>query len=517
MGVLSRLIKRRATPDGAVGRFDLRLNIDGECLAGSFDATAWRLFGLSKAPPKGERLFPLLDKRLAHTFGGAVYECVLKKRTMIFQAPRPEEEGFEWLLVVLAPGEGTVRGGKERTLSGTVVDVTILAGSELVQHFTEYVDRYLLTTMERMADPVILCAMREDELPVLHVNNAFTRVFGYLPQEARGRDALHLVFTRSLDSVKALLRRPQTWRREHRWQVFECRGVEKRDFSCHVMMDYHGDREEPELVRFTFLVERSASGGWQGQLGASERQRIETETILNASAALINDFGNLLNVVLDDERLTSGRAADVAETVRASHEKAREAAAMLHEVLAASLSGRIAEADPSYVPVEEATMDLRKSLANMPKLHVLVVDDEPSLRLVVSRALHTVGHEATVVATGTEAVELLGATASGAPKMHADFLIVDQHLDDMPGLTVIEMARSCGIKTPAILVSGYFSDLVKQRASAVWPLVLLEKPFKISEMLFAIRELMQRAAEGNGGESASPAAGAAGDAGAREK
>ncbi len=493
MGILSSVIKWPGADGGRPGGFEVRLGIDGVLVAGAFDAAAQRVLGMEAAPEKGSLLLDCFDRRFAYVFAGAVYECVLKKRSLAVHLPRFVGDGQQWLLVALIPDEGTVSGGTERRIKGTVLDVTNLVGSELVQHFTEYVDRHLMFAIERLPDPVLLCALREDELPITYVNSAFTRIFGFLPQEARGRDALQLVFARSYDALREVIQAPHSQRLENRWHVFECRGVERPDFYCHVKMDYHGEPEFPELVRFTLLVERSSAAGWQGALTMAERQRIEIDTLLNASASLINDFTNLLSVVLGDKSLGVGHGPGFAEEIRASHARAHDAADILRSVLARTLTGRALVPERGVPAARDDAVEMRRVLESAPRMHVLVVDEEPSLREAFAGAIRAVGHDATAVALGQEAVDIMRAGARGPLSLRPHLLIVDYHLDDIPGLNVVEMVRGCGLRTPVLLVSGHFPDNVKQRAASLEPLVLLEKPFKVSELLYALTELARAA------------------------
>ena len=81
------------------------------------------------------------------------------------------------------------------------------------------------------------------------------------------------------------------------------------------------------------------------------------------------------------------------------------------------------------------------------RTHLLVADDDPSLRRVLTVALRRAGHEVTACASGDEAVALLAC-------QRFDAVVTDLHMPGCSGLEVLRSARQARPDLPVIIVSG---------------------------------------------------------------
>ncbi len=131
-------------------------------------------------------------------------------------------------------------------------------------------------------------------------------------------------------------------------------------------------------------------------------------------------------------------------------------------------------------------------------LHVWVVDDDESVRWVLTRALEQAGMTPRAF---ERADALLAALADDSP----DVLVTDIRMPDMSGLALMERLQRERHRFPVIVVTAY-SDLDSAvSAYRGGAFEYLPKPFDIDEAV----ELVQRAAAaGNGGaDSGEPATG----------
>src|SRR5690625_6705677 len=76
---------------------------------------------------------------------------------------------------------------------------------------------------------------------------------------------------------------------------------------------------------------------------------------------------------------------------------------------------------------------------------LLVVDDEPNIRELLSTSLRFAGFEVLVAADGTEAIHL---ATEGEP----DLIVLDVMLPDMDGFTVTRRLRDKGLHTPVLFL-----------------------------------------------------------------
>ena len=81
---------------------------------------------------------------------------------------------------------------------------------------------------------------------------------------------------------------------------------------------------------------------------------------------------------------------------------------------------------------------------------VLIVDDEPTLRLGFSYALQSQGTRVDTAAGGASALELAGGS-------RYDAVFLDLRMPDVDGLRVIEGLRDAGNQVPVVLCSAYIT------------------------------------------------------------
>jgi two-component system KDP operon response regulator KdpE len=117
---------------------------------------------------------------------------------------------------------------------------------------------------------------------------------------------------------------------------------------------------------------------------------------------------------------------------------------------------------------------------------ILVVEDELSMRKFVADALANRGHAVTAVATGEEAVDILGRMPQ------PDLVILDLGLPGIDGLAVLDHLRRVSI-TPVLVLSARGSQSDKVRALDAGADDYLAKPFGLPELLARVKAQLRRA------------------------
>jgi two-component system cell cycle sensor histidine kinase/response regulator CckA len=115
---------------------------------------------------------------------------------------------------------------------------------------------------------------------------------------------------------------------------------------------------------------------------------------------------------------------------------------------------------------------------------ILVVDDEPSMRLLIEVVLRGQGWTVVSANGGESALELLKVTPQAPAVIICDVL--------MPGVDGLELVRRMCARLPnlnVIFISGRLSDV------SWWPTDLREhrflaKPFEKSQLVAAVREAL---------------------------
>ncbi|AFY47165.1 response regulator with CheY-like receiver, AAA-type ATPase, and DNA-binding domains [Nostoc sp. PCC 7524] len=119
---------------------------------------------------------------------------------------------------------------------------------------------------------------------------------------------------------------------------------------------------------------------------------------------------------------------------------------------------------------------------------VLVVDDEPDIRDLVTFILEEYGAEVTAVTSASEALE---AMSESLP----DVLISDIAMPEIDGYMLIRQVRQQpaqqGGNIPAIALTAYAGEVNQQQAIAAGFQMHIPKPIDPDELMEAIASLIQ--------------------------
>jgi DNA-binding response OmpR family regulator len=115
------------------------------------------------------------------------------------------------------------------------------------------------------------------------------------------------------------------------------------------------------------------------------------------------------------------------------------------------------------------------------KPHILVVDDDRPILILMERILREFDFEASTAASGSEALEL---AASRPP----DLALVDINMPEMPGDEVCRRLREQPRSTtlPVIILSG--EPVLPKELERVGAVASIQKPFELPELLALIRQ-----------------------------
>ena len=127
--------------------------------------------------------------------------------------------------------------------------------------------------------------------------------------------------------------------------------------------------------------------------------------------------------------------------------------------------------------------------------HVLVVDDEAPVRLLVQKILESAGYRVTAVSGGTSALK-------AAPADPPDLAIVDLSMPGIDGFSVCSMfKRTKTFKAPVLVISGRLSEKDVQAALRAGADAFIAKPVEREKLLAEVAEWLaegeKRAADGD--------------------
>ena len=116
---------------------------------------------------------------------------------------------------------------------------------------------------------------------------------------------------------------------------------------------------------------------------------------------------------------------------------------------------------------------------------LLVVDDEPNIRELLSTSLRFAGFEVISAANGAEALRL-------AEQQVPDLLVLDVMLPDMDGFTVTRRLRQAGFHIPVVFLTARDDTSDKITGLTVGGDDYVTKPFSLEEVVARIRAVLRR-------------------------
>lgn len=121
----------------------------------------------------------------------------------------------------------------------------------------------------------------------------------------------------------------------------------------------------------------------------------------------------------------------------------------------------------------------------MDKLRVLVVDDEPNIRDLLSASLRFAGHQVATAANGTDAIKMITDTSP-------DIVLLDVMLPDISGFGVTKKIRGMGIETPILFLTARDDTEDKVAGLTVGGDDYVTKPFSLDEIMARVSAIMRR-------------------------
>lgn len=109
---------------------------------------------------------------------------------------------------------------------------------------------------------------------------------------------------------------------------------------------------------------------------------------------------------------------------------------------------------------------------------ILVVDDDPSARLLVTTVLKRAGYAVEAYETA-EACLAAVAGAGGPPQV----LVLDRHLPGMDGIRLFREVRKTAPNVQGILITAFPSKETREAATEAGLLDYVVKPFQVSDLL----------------------------------
>ena len=118
---------------------------------------------------------------------------------------------------------------------------------------------------------------------------------------------------------------------------------------------------------------------------------------------------------------------------------------------------------------------------------ILVIDDDPDMRQVLSDFLQRSGYRVVEAANGQEGI----FAAESEP---IDAVILDKEMPGMSGLDVLSFFRRLRPRLPIIFITAFGGrdDEDESRRRGAW--LYIEKPFRVAAVIEAVQSVLERSA-----------------------
>ncbi len=115
---------------------------------------------------------------------------------------------------------------------------------------------------------------------------------------------------------------------------------------------------------------------------------------------------------------------------------------------------------------------------------ILVIDDEESVRDILSRMLKTKGHKVVVAPNGEEGVERFKAEAF-------DLVFTDLGMPKLSGWDVGKTIKEINPKTPVAMITGWGVELDREKLNESGIDLIISKPFNFEQVVDLVSEAME--------------------------
>lgn len=117
------------------------------------------------------------------------------------------------------------------------------------------------------------------------------------------------------------------------------------------------------------------------------------------------------------------------------------------------------------------------------KNKILVIDDENIVRISCKKILSPEGFEVALASDGYEAIELI-------KKDTYDIIITDLKMPKMDGLEVLEWIKKNSPSSKVIVITGFSTPEIAEKAVATGAAGYLEKPFTPETLLSVVQSVI---------------------------
>jgi CheY-like chemotaxis protein len=113
---------------------------------------------------------------------------------------------------------------------------------------------------------------------------------------------------------------------------------------------------------------------------------------------------------------------------------------------------------------------------------ILVVDDDPGVRMMLNHALTKLGFAPRLADSGQQAIAMV-------QQCPVHLALLDVHMPGMSGVETLLVLRQSNPNLPCIFMTGHLAPFTRQELLAPGNVALLNKPFRLDELRHLIAKV----------------------------
>jgi two-component system response regulator HydG len=134
-------------------------------------------------------------------------------------------------------------------------------------------------------------------------------------------------------------------------------------------------------------------------------------------------------------------------------------------------------------PMINSARDHSRAPRELPRLTVLVVDDESLIRWSLRQALTDRGHDVVTAATGGEALSAIGGQGH-----RFDVIVLDYRLPDRQDLTLLDEIREQSPASAVVMMTAFGDDNMRMGARRRGARAVVDKPFHVKSLVTMVED-----------------------------
>ncbi len=118
--------------------------------------------------------------------------------------------------------------------------------------------------------------------------------------------------------------------------------------------------------------------------------------------------------------------------------------------------------------------------------HILVIDDQESMRSIISQMLKNKGFQVSTANDGEEGLNLFNQNPGSF-----SLVLADVNMPKIDGFEFLKKVKSSHPQTPVILLTGVNEDIAEYVGKEYKADGVIKKPFKVEETLAEIQKVIE--------------------------